>query len=152
MKTFVFPARQGKELREKSEATAATLNRYAEVPSNSNYSKRISLKLNNADYSSGFKDVYLSGTHASTTRAQTGYNRNRFSMKDGLASPTSGGGITIDEAMLSPSQKNKSSMQERRKSENFSGVGHKSSLLNFGAGTSRNSNKILAKQNVTAPE
>ena len=70
MKTFDFPVRQGKELREKSEATAATFNRYAEVSANSNYSKRISLKLNNADYMSGFKDVYLSGTHVSnTTRA-----------------------------------------------------------------------------------
>ena len=76
-------------------------------------------------------------------------------MRDTLTSPSQAGGSnTIDDpnALLSPSVKNKSTMQDRRKSENFSAIGQKSSLLNIGAENSRNSFKNSAKQNMTAPE
>ena len=71
-------------------------------------------------------------------------------MKEGLSSPQAGGSNTIDDsnAFLSPRTKNKSTMHDRRKSENCSGMGQKSSLINIGAGNSRNNSiKNLAKEN-----
>ncbi len=45
LKTFDFPAKQGKELKSKTANTLATMQQYGTVPYNQRYGKRINLKL-----------------------------------------------------------------------------------------------------------
>ena len=54
---------QGKHLRKKTDATEHILNKYGVTPANKSYGERIGMKLTKPDQVTGFKDVYLSGTH-----------------------------------------------------------------------------------------
>lgn len=63
LRSFDFPAMQGKLLREKTEHTENALQRHSITTPNKNYGSRIGMKLTKPDQVTGFKDVYLSGTH-----------------------------------------------------------------------------------------
>ena len=63
LRTFDFPAKQGKAYKEKTDATQGALTKYAQIESNKRYGKRISMKMTKPDHITGFKDEYLSGTH-----------------------------------------------------------------------------------------
>ena len=63
MRSFDFPAMQGKLYRDKTDQTENALLRHSVTTPNKNYGSRISMKLSKPDQVTGFKDVYLSGTH-----------------------------------------------------------------------------------------